>query len=334
MTGSFPPLTELLAAQGLSGVDEQPLEHDGYSGALLTRLVRGDGARFVLKRMSLDRDWVMRSTEDTSSRETCVAAAGLDLGTAVATPSVGVACDRAANASDEYAVLMRDISDALLPPGMISHAQVERIIEAMAALHRAPVPRAAIPWCALDRRMLLLTPAGGQVAAAYGAPVARDIGEGWQLFETLATPGARAIIGGLANDVSPLLQALGALRPAFLHGDLKLDNIGIGDGGVVWLIDWAMTLVAPPAGELGWFLAINSRRMPVSLDEAMALYADAAGMPAAERPTHDALTAVCGLLLRGWRKALDAAAGEPEELAWWCERVEAARPFLEGGRRG
>ena len=48
----------------------------------------------------------------------------------------------------------------------------------------------------------------------------------------------------------------------------------------MWLIDWAMTLVAPPAVELGWFLAINSRRLPdgVTLDDVMARYAAAAGI--------------------------------------------------------
>ena len=91
----------------------------------------------------------------------------------------------------------------------------------------------------------------------------------------------------------------------------------------MWLIDWALTLVAPPAVELGWFLAINSRRLRVSLDDVMAMYADAAGIRAVRRRARR-ITILCGLLLRGWRKALDAEAGEPEELRWWCERAEAA----------
>ncbi len=115
---------------------------------------------------------------------------------------------------------------------------------------------------------------------------------------------------------------------AFLHGDLKFDNIGLDNGARMWLIDWAMTLVAPPAVELGWFLAINSRRLPVSLDNVMSRYADAAGMSAELRARHDACTVLCGLLLRGWRKALDAAAGEPAELRWWCNRVEYAAGVL------
>ena len=96
----------------------------------------------------------------------------------------------------------------------------------------------------------------------------------------------------------------------------------------MWLIDLAMTLVAPPAVELGWFLAINSRRLPVPLDDVMRRYADAAGMKPELRERHDALTVLCGLLLRGWRKSLDAEAGDGNELHWWCERVEAAAGAL------
>ena len=101
----------------------------------------------------------------------------------------------------------------------------------------------------------------------------------------------------------------------------------------MWLIDWAMTLVAPPAVELGWFLAINSRRLPVSLDEVMRRYAENAAIPPEHRARHDALTVLCGLLLRGWRKALDAEAGEPDELRWWCDRAEEAAAFLESVAR-
>jgi aminoglycoside phosphotransferase (APT) family kinase protein len=323
LTLALPPLADLLAAHGLAGVAEEQLAHDGYSGAALTRLTRPDGTSFVVKRMSLDRDWVMRSTDDGACREAHIASAELDLGPQIATPTLGAARD-----GGEYAILMRNISDDLLPPGMIAHDQLGRIIEAIAALHRTKIPGAAIPWCPLGRRMTLLTPAGGRIAQQYGAPVARDILEGWRLFDRHATPAAREVIHALFSDARPLLTALRKLPAAFLHGDLKLDNIGIAQNGCVWLIDWAMTLVAPPAGELGWFLAINSRRIPVSLAEAMEMYAAEARIPATLRPMHDGLTAVCGLLLRGWRKGLDAGEGLPDELRWWCERVEAARPVL------
>jgi hypothetical protein len=316
-------LDELLAAHGLAGVTEVPLQNTGYSGSSLSKLVRSDGASFVLKRMSIERDWIMAATDDVACREAALAEALIELPDGVRTPNLGIARDGAG-----HALLMRDITPDLLPDA-VSASQLAAIIARMAELHRQPVPEVRLPWCDLTRRLTLLTPDTARVAQRYGAPVASDLIEGWRLFERHARAPARDLIHSLFDDPLPLVRALCRLSDAFLHGDLKLDNIGLDPRGRMWLIDWAMTLVAPPAVELGWFLAINSRRLPGSLDDVMAAYGDAVAIPSSLRPRHDALTVLCGLLLRGWRKALDAEAGEPEELAWWCERAEAALPFLD-----
>ena len=76
------------------------------------------------------------------------------------------------------------------------------------------------------------------------------------------------------------------------------------------------------------FLAINSRRVPLSNDGVLDRYAAAAGIDVRDRARHDALAALCGLVLRGWRKALDADEGEPDELRWWCERAREGMRFL------
>jgi aminoglycoside phosphotransferase (APT) family kinase protein len=224
-------------------------------------------------------------------------------------------------------MLMRDISDVLLSGDQISTQQIDLILRGMVQLHDADPP-ANVSWCDVSRRLTLLTPGSAAIAASYGAPVAKDIREGWQLFERLASQPAVALIYRLFENPKPLVDALSRERAGFLHGDLKVDNIALGPDGALRLIDWAMTLVAPPAVELGWFLAINSRRMTMPLDDVMHSYAGHAGLSGAERHRHDSLTVLCGLLLRGWRKALDAAAGEPAELRWWCERVNEAEALL------
>jgi hypothetical protein len=61
---TYPPLAEVLAANDLTGAAEAPLQTDGWSGARMTRLERGDGARFVLKRDGLSLDWIARETGD------------------------------------------------------------------------------------------------------------------------------------------------------------------------------------------------------------------------------------------------------------------------------
>ncbi len=318
----FENVASLLAAHGLGSVEEVPFPHTGFSGATLTRLIRSDGEAFVLKRMSIERDWIMRATDDLACREAAFVDARVDLGDVVRTPAVGSSRD-----GDGYALLMDDISAELLPAGAISTPQLDAVVTGMAALHALPEPR-GVQSCDLTGRVTLLTPATARVAEAYGAPVAHDISEGWRLFDVHATVNARTIVRTLIDDPSPLVRVLTRMPRAFLHGDLKLDNIGLDTSNRIWLIDWAMTLVAPPAVELGWFLAINSRRLPVSLDETMQRYSDEAGMAVEHRGRHEALTVLCGLLLRGWRKALDASAGDADELQWWCERVEAAADVL------
>lgn len=267
----------------------------------------------------------MVATDDTQARESQVAAAGLPLPRGVAMPSLGAARD-----GDGYAILMRDIADLLLPEeGITPREQISAIFAAMAGLHAAPIPAGEeIAWCDVGLRLTLLCERRMPLALRYQARVSQDLRAGWPLFHKHTSPAASSLIRALSDDVQPLLQALSRLPASLLHGDLKFDNIGVGPDGTVWLIDWAMPLLAPPAVELGWFIAMNSRRAAVTPDGMLELYAARAGIPHQDRDRHEALTALCGLLLRGWRKGLDAEAGERQELAWWCERAEAARRFL------
>ena len=114
----------------------------------------------------------------------------------------------------------------------------------------------------------------------------------------------------------------------------------------VAFIDWQMTMQAPIAVELGWFLVSNSASLPVAPDEVVRRYRDhldhderriregaSAGPPVVgDWDLQRDLTWIVGLLLRGWRKGLDAAAGvtlpsgisAADDLAWWCDRATEA----------
>lgn len=114
-----------------------------------------------------------------------------------------------------------------------------------------------------------------------------------------------------------------------------------------------MTLVAPVAVELGWFLVSNSGSLPMTPDAVLHGYTEAlewdSGRWGAEGHGRDFdglagdleaqrdLCWIVGLLLRGWRKGLDAEAGVElpsgvsavDDLAWWSERaIEAAQRRL------
>ncbi len=98
--------------------------------------------------------------------------------------------------------------------------------------------------------------------------------------------------------------------------------------------------------ELGWFLVSNSGSLPLAPDVVLQRYRDT--LEGDARRTIDGdwsdlqilrdwdlqtdLAWIIGLLLRGWRKGLDAEAGvtlpsgvsAADDLAWWCARADEA----------
>ena len=330
---TYPPLAEVLAAHGLSGAAEEPLETDGWSGARITRLVRSDGTRFVVKRDGLALDWIARETGDVPElREAALAHAAPDLPAPVRLPHLGVGHE-----DGMVGLLMPDLSGTLLRwEAPVSEPQMDAVLGALAALHAERWQRqlaATFPWTDLRSRVLLLTRTAAQRYEAAGNPVGRRFLDGWDAFDRHAPAAARGLIDGLTANPEPLFAALARLPDAGLHGDLKLGNAGIADDGTVWLIDWQMTLLAPVAVELGWFLVCNVAGLPVQPDEVLERYRRAAGSGSdAAWATQRDLAIVVGLLLRGWRKGLDADAGlvtacgwtAAEDLAWWGREAAAA----------
>jgi len=329
----LPGLASLLELHGLGGVPEEPLEHDGWSGALLTRLTRGDGARFVLKRDSIERDWIARVTDDCSLRESQLVRAAPAMPTPVRLPHLGLATD-----GSEIAELMPDLTGTLLRwEHPVDVPTVDRVLVALAALHGAPwqdqLPR-DFPWTDLETRICMLTRPTAARYEATGLPVGARFRQGWDAFDRLVRPPVRELIDGIAADPTPLLTALARLPASGLHGDLKLGNAGLDADGTVWIIDWQLTLVAPVAVELGWFLVCNVASLPLAPEAVLERYRVAAGLPNDEawRAQCD-LAVLVGLLLRGWRKGLDAEAGvvypngktAAWDLAWWgSQAIEAA----------
>jgi hypothetical protein len=220
----------------------------------------------------------------------------------------------------------------------VDAATTDRVLQALAALHAAPWSRelpADFPWTDLRRRVLLLTRKSAAVYEADGNWVGERFRRGWDAFDRHVPAAATDLVNGLTADPEPLFRALGRLPDAGLHGDLKLGNVGPADDGTVHMIDWQMTLVAPVAVELGWFLVCNVAGLPHTPDDTLERYRRFAGMPdddqwAAQRD----LAILVGLMLRGWRKGLDADAGlvtacgwtAEEDITWWsAAALEASR---------
>lgn len=335
------PLPGLLAQHGLTDATELPFPNDGWSGATLTQLTRGQD-RFILKRTSWSQDWIARATRDHALREGFVATGQLSLPASVLAPYLGAAADGTA-----VAMLMPDLSGQLIVwersdgAATMTAATLDRVLTAIADLHAAPIPEsgdggagADWPWCPLRERLLLLSPSSAAHFHEDGVTAGARFLDGWGAFHELASRAARELIARLDADPGSLLAALQAQPPALLHGDLKVANIAPLPDGRTAFIDWQMVMIAPIAVDLGWFLVSNSSALPLGPRDVLERYRWVALDVADDdwAATRD-LTMIMGLLLRGWRKGLDARAGArlasgvdaKADLAWWCEAaVDAA----------
>ncbi len=317
-------------------------------------------------------DWIVRSTRDIAVREAFVANKAMRLVEPLTAPYLGAGSD-----GEAIAMLMPDLSDELIAwerPGRdatVGPATLARVIDAVARLHamrwadyRPTTADWGWPWCPLRERLLLLSRPAAERYRAEGLSVGQRFLDGWDAFDRVASPEARALIAGLMADPAPLLAALGRLPATGLHGDLKLANVALLDDGHVALIDWQMMCLAPIAVELGWLIVSNSAVLPIGPETVLTRYLDAATRAARDpllvgpawtdrdTPPEPVLTLpprglgptigdweaqrnlvwIVGLLMRGWRKGLDTEAGATlgsgvaaaDDLAWWCEHAVEA----------
>jgi phosphotransferase family enzyme len=345
------PLSDLLAEHELDGLPEFPFPTDGWSGATFSSIDRGTD-QYVLKRTALAVDWIAAATRDDSIREACLAASAVGGGPGGAGGGLGGpwAALGAAADGDAAVILMPDLSIELIAwdrPGReraLPLEDLDRVLLALAELHRSGWPAlvdggGAFPWTPLPERLLLTSRPMCARHLASGIPAgiasAQRLLAGWDAFDRHAPPIARQLLADLSADVTPLVRALSSLPSVGLHGDLKLANVALGPGDRVRFIDWSMTIVAPVAVELGWFLVSNSGLLPVPPDLVLERYHAFADIHPGEWEAQVGLAMIVGLVLRGFRKGLDAEAGvtlasgisAADDLAWWCERavIAAAR---------
>lgn len=358
-------LPDLLTANGLDDVAEAPFSNDGWSGATLTALT-GPAGRFILKRTSWSADWIARSTRDHAIREAVFAADPVPLPSPLASAHLGAAADGTAAAilmPDLTASLIPwDRGDGTAT--IVSGEALDRVLAAAAAIHAMPwaalrgaarrggaAGRAGVmgrgdaagpageigggwPWCPVRERVQLLSRTSALRYRGGGLWVGERFLAGWDAFDRLAPPGAVALVAGLTADPGPLLAALRRLPATGLHGDLKLANVALLPDGRTACIDWQMTALAPVALEMGWFLVANVAQLDQAPDAVLDRYFAALGAAGGrdvigDRAAQRDLAIVVGLLLRGWRKGLDAAGGTvlptgrdaAADLRWWGEEA-------------
>jgi len=316
-------LEELLAG----ATERTPFSHaDSKSGVGFERVVI-DGERFVLKHVHIDDDWTMRFFHSPSCIPLEVWRSGLmDVAPDRIVHGVVGAAGGLGRDGLGAALLMRDLTDALVPAGDEPLALPTHLalIAGMAAL-------AARMWDWRDT-VGVLPPANRWLAwgdadiaaeerAGWPNLVPRIAKEGWARFAERAPADVGRVVGALRADSRPLVAAAAATPRTFLHGDWKLGNLGVDGDGRTVLLDWTYCGEGPICFELGWYLALNSARLPHAKEDVIAELRAALGREGIDTAEWwDRQLGLCllgTLVLFGWEKAL----GSDEEFGWWCDRA-------------
>ncbi|HYI15409.1 MAG TPA: phosphotransferase [Thermomicrobiales bacterium] len=337
-------------AGALTGLERQEMTSvDSATGASLERLVLPgtlEGAvRYVVKRLQPRGDWIGRATNDERMREYRLATGGIYK----ALPAgIGTAVAGSVELPGGAALIMHDVAPALIPPGddPISDEQLTRSLQALARLHSTfygfPARLlAGLGLCTPMHWLTLLAPSTAEREAATipPDPVTPHILPGWEAFARLV-PDAWVVVRPLLADPMPLVRGLRECPDTFLHGDAKCGNLGF-SGEQVILLDWSLALRAPGALDLGWYLAVNSARLPIPRETAIEIYrvarAEHGRLPVTgeqwEREL--ALSLLAGTLRLGWAKALGASSDDPvtaarenAELAYWSDVALGSQRWL------
>jgi hypothetical protein len=354
----FPSVDDMLSPEALStlvghpvaSVRCLPLQADyakSGSRCLVVETDNGHGPRYIVKRVSLAWDWLMRATDDVRCRSVTLWQHGFFDRMPTELEHGILAC---AQDGQGWAILMHDVGAALVPYSPFSVADNERFLDAMAALHATffetpDLTEPALGLCTLRHLYTMFSPRTGRREAGGPDEIPRRILEGWDLVQTLVEPDVAHVLQELVDDPTPLCEALSHYPHTLVHGDWRHANAGLlrNKRTQVVMLDWQLAAVAPPSVELGRYLGTNSALLPVSKEAALETYrrrlAHRLGGRFSEewwRPQLE-LGLLGGFVQDGWAIALKATHWHigaenrdrwRADLQWWSERVRIGMRWL------
>lgn len=349
-----PSTLSVLIGQRVTSVRCRPLMAEfAKSGSriLVVETNNGRGPCFIIKGVSISYDWLMRATDDYLCRSVTLWSQGIFDRLPPEIEHGVIACARD---GDGWAILMRDVSTALIANMRLSVRENQLFLDAMAAMHvtffeDAELCAPALGLCTLQHVYGMFAPQTGRREADGPDEIPKRILEGWDAFQSLVPPDVARIVLLLLDDPSPLCAALSRYPATLIHGDWRHANQGLlreGPGARasrVVMLDWQLATCAPPAVELGRYLGANSALLPGAKEESLAYYRNqlAARLGARFDETwwqpQLALGLLGGFVQDGWaivlkattwRIGADARDHWRADLHWWAERVREGVRWL------
>lgn len=305
---------------------------DGKSGNTVER-VEIDDAPYVLKRMSVEADWIMRVMGDRVFWPHIAWEAGIFARVPAVIDHAVVGMSLAGRGPGAVlTILMRDVGPFLIPEGdePVSVDQHQGLLDDMAAMQATFWGwRDDLGLQTMAQRLSPFAPATiAPELLVEDVPVPVAVADqGWRRLSEVAPDLARLVLP-FHRDPRPLVDALAATPATFLHGDWKMGNLGRHPDGRTVLIDWAYLGAGPGCWDLMWYLALNRARLPQTKEQSIERYRAALG---ANGITTEGwfdrqlgLSAIGMMVVFGWEKAV----GDADELAWWEGQAVAASRWL------
>jgi hypothetical protein len=237
-------------------------DRQGISGNQLLMVETDSDTRFILKRMSWERDWVMRASNDRRCRSVTLWQSRL-LDELEPELSHGIiAC---AHDDDGWAVLMYDVSNGLLPwDRHIDPTANEDYLRSLAHLHahfwNSPVlEQPELGLCSLAELTAVTTP------SPFSTPWHK---EGFTLLSQVYDRDVADILRQLVANPQPLFNVLARYPRTLVHGDFKVTNLAwnVSPQLQVVALDWQIATIGVPTLDLGWYTVyVDSPPAPPTL---------------------------------------------------------------------
>lgn len=312
---------------------------EAYSSATLERVELATSEHLIFKHVPADGDWLSRATGG-ADRVRRLWESGLlgRIGDVVDHTVRGVQ-----HVDGHDVVVIRDASEDLIPPAVsVPRATSRRLLAGLAELRARSRSEPVQPLCPIGARYAMFAPQLHAADPGPGRHPRRDtILAGWEVFAERVDGAVVEAVFAVHRDSGGLEDRLGRFPATLVHGDAKLENLGLGRHGLV-AIDWGeLTGFGPAEIDVAWYALKGSSRIGVTPDEVFGDYEAVAGR-LLERDALD-LACIGSLAQMGFRFAAalaggdgpDAGAGAAVQLEWWVGRVRAAleRAGLPGSTR-
>ena len=358
----FDTIEEMIAPETLAALSGQPVT-EVSSRALTAEYAKsgsrlqvvetkaGQGPRYILKLVSMDWDWIMRTTDDHRCRAVTLWQYGLMDRMPPEIEHATVACALQEDQTPKsWALLMPDVADAMVPYERYRVADNKRFFDAMAAMHATfwEAPGLSDPelgLCTTHHAYTMFSARTGHREAGGDAEVPQRILEGWEMVADEVPADVARILLQLSADPGPLCDALARYPQTLVHGDWRHANQGLlpGTPPRVVVLDWQLATVAPPAVELGRYLGANSALLPVPKEDAIEYYRQRLSQRLGSRfdpnwwqPQLE-LGLLGGFVQDAWAMVLKATHWRPgaghrqlwhDDLKWWSQQVRTGLKWL------